>query len=68
METFYKLLPNAKVRGKVLIRRVTDGKVARCLLSYLELVEGDTYVAKSNTKAIRLDGLEWVTETEGVAV
>lgn len=62
MDETYKLLPNPAVRGKMLIRRVSDGMVARCKLSYLELVEGDTYVGKSNTKADRLDGLVWTTE------
>lgn len=65
MDEKYQLLPNVAVRGKVLIRRMSDGKVARCKLSYIELPEGSTdgvYYAKSNTKADRLDGLTWTTE------
>ena len=60
MET-YTVVNAPAVRGKALIKRASDGKVARCKLTWLELVSGETYQAKSKTKAIRLDGLEWTT-------
>ena len=65
MNEKYQLLPNAAVDNKVLIRRMSDGKVARCKLSYIKLPAGSTdgvYYAKSDTKANRLDGLDWTTE------
>jgi len=61
MET-YTVVNAPAVRGKALIKRASDGKVARCKLTWLELVSGETYQARSKTKAIRLDGLEWTTE------
>ena len=61
MET-YTVVNAPAVRGKALIKRASDGKVARCKLTWLELVSGETYQARSKTKASRLDGLEWTTE------
>lgn len=61
MET-YTVVNAPAVRGKALIKRASDGKVARCKLTWLEPVSGETYQARSKTKAIRLDGLEWTTE------
>jgi len=58
----YTIVDASAVSGKVLIKRASDGKVARCKLTWLELVSGETYQAKSKTKAIRLEGLEWTTE------
>ena len=61
MET-YTVVNAPAVRGKALIKRASDGKIARCKLTWLELVSGETYQARSKTKAIRLAGLEWTTE------
>lgn len=58
----YTIASAADAKGKVSVRRVSDGKVARCKLSWLEPLTDKTYQAKSKTKAIRLDGLEWTTE------
>lgn len=59
----YTVTDAPKIKGKMLIKRQSDGLVARCKMSYLEPY-GDkgVYVAASKTKAIRLDGLEWATE------
>ena len=62
MEPTYTILDVPPVRGRVLIKRTSDGKVARCKLTWLEQVTETTYQARSKTKAIRLDGLEWTTE------
>ena len=61
MET-YTIVDASAVSGKVLIKRASDGLVARCKLTWLELVSGETYQARSKTKAVRLDGLDWTTE------
>lgn len=58
----YTIVDASAVSGKVLIKRASDGLVARCKLTWLELVSGETYQAKSKTKAVRLDGLDWTTE------
>ena len=59
----YTVVDATPVRGRVLLKRASDGKVARCKLSWLEPVSGQTcYQAKSKTKSIRLDGLEWEVE------
>ncbi len=59
MET-YIVQNEADADGKVFVRRVSDNKTARCKMSWLETAEGGTYQAISKTKAIRMDGLEWV--------
>lgn len=61
MET-YVIISDPDKEGKVGIRRASDKKVSRCKLTWLVNVSGGVYAAKSNTKAIRLDGLEWTTE------
>lgn len=58
----YTVLTDAGKDGKVKIKRASDGKVSRCKLSWLEQLTETEWVAKNNTKAIRLDGLEWATE------
>lgn len=58
----YTIVDVPAVRGKMLIKRASDGLVARCKTTWLELVSGVTYKAKNNTKAERLDGLAWTTE------
>ena len=57
----YTVVNVPAVRGRALIRRASDGLMARCKLTWLELVSGETYQARSKTKALRLDGLEWTT-------
>lgn len=61
MET-YIVLETVGNDGKASVKRVSDGKLSRCKLSWLESAGGDKYRARSKTKAIRLDGLEWTTE------
>lgn len=58
----YNVISEVGKDKKVAVRRLSDGKVARCKPLWLELVSGEVYQAKSKTKAIRLDGLEWTTE------
>ena len=58
----YTIASASDAKGQVSVRRVSDGKVARCKLSWLEQANENEWVAKSKTKAIRLDGLEWTTE------
>jgi len=58
----YTVVSAESADGKALIRRVSDGKVSRCKLSWLVKLADETYQAKSKTKAIRMDGLEWTTE------
>lgn len=58
----YSIVNVPAVRGLVLVKRASDGLVARCKLTWLELVSGETYQARSKTKAVRMDGLEWKTE------
>lgn len=61
MET-YIIISDPDGDGKASIRRASDKKVSRCKLTWLVNVSGGVYTAKSKTKAIRLDGLEWKTE------
>jgi hypothetical protein len=58
----YAITSAADAKGKVSVRRVSDGKVARCKLSWLEQLTETEWVAKNKTKALRMDGLEWTTE------
>jgi len=58
----YLVTSAADAAGKVSVRRVSDGKVGRCKLSWLEQANETEWVARSKTKAIRMDGLEWKTE------
>ena len=58
----YTVVSAAAADGKATIRRESDGKVTRCKLSWLEPLTDNTYQAKSKTKAVRLEGLEWTTE------
>lgn len=61
MET-YAIVSAANADGKATVRRASDGKVARCKLSWLETVTDGVFQARSKTKAIRLDGLDWTKE------
>jgi len=58
----YTVTSAADGKGKVSIRRVSDGKVSRCKLTWLEQANETEWVAKNDTKALRMDGLEWTTE------
>ena len=58
----YTITTASDDKGKVSVRRVSDGKSSRCKLSWLEQANENEWVAKSKTKAIRMDGLEWTTE------
>lgn len=59
----YTIMDVPLYRGKPLIKRQSDGLVARCSKSLLAPYgESGVYVAKSNVAAIRLDGLDWTTE------
>ena len=62
----YSVVPDVPVlKGKTLIRRVSDNLVARCKMSYLsQYGTGNLYVAASKTKDIRLQGLDWATEEQ----
>lgn len=58
----YTIASASDAKGQVSVRRESDGKVTRCKLSWLVKLADETYQAKSKTKAIRMDGLEWTTE------
>ena len=58
----YLVTSAADAKGRVSVRRVSDGKVSQCKLSWLEQANETEWVAINDTKAIRLDGLEWTTE------
>ena len=58
----YTIVSGPDAKQKATVKRTSDGKVSRCKLAWLEQVTETTYQAKSKTKAIRLDGLEWATE------
>jgi len=58
----YLILTAPDADGKVKIRRLSDGLVTTCKAKWLKPADGETYQARSKTKAIRLDGLDWVTE------
>lgn len=59
----YTIMDVPLYRGKPLIKRQSDGLVARCKKGFL-VPYGETgfYVAKSNVAAIQLDGLDWAKE------
>jgi len=60
----YKIITDADADGIATVQRVSDGKLARVKRSFFKPLSGETgvYEAKSNVKAIRLDGLDWVEE------
>lgn len=62
MEKYMVLADHPDDDGKVRVRRESDGMVTRCKLSWLKPGDDGKHLAKSKTKAIRLDGLEWTTE------
>ena len=45
--------------GLATVKRVRDGKTARCKMSWLRAIGNGDYVPKSRTKALRVDGLDW---------
>ena len=57
----YELLTEPDVRGYVMVRRLADGKLARCKAAWLKAAPGgeSAQVPRSRVKAIRLDGLDW---------
>ena len=62
MEERYAVISQVDKKGKVAIRRKSDGLVSRCKLSWLELVSEGVYKAKSKTKDLWLGVLEWTAE------
>ena len=59
----YVIVSPTLVRRRILIRRRSDGLVARCKPSYLIAAEvAGEMMAKSDTKELALDNLEWSTE------
>ena len=59
----YDIVKGPDKRGKCLVRRHSDGKVAMCKANWLESVdENGVWAPCSNTKAIRMDGLDWQAE------
>ena len=68
--TQYVMLGGPDASGKVSVRRLSDQKVAVCKATWLKPdtragVAAGTMIARSRTKAIRMDGLEWTTEVQG---
>lgn len=55
----YTVLVEQDESGYVTVKRVRDGKTARCKASWLRGVGNGDYVPRSRTKALRLDGLDW---------
>ena len=65
----YEILSKPDKRGYVTVKRLADGKVARCKASWLKPAphnESPTHVMpRSRTKAIRIQYfLDWETKTE----
>ena len=64
----YEILSEPDKRGYVTVKRLADGKVARCKASWLKPAphsESPTHVMpRSRTKAIRMTMLDWETKTE----
>lgn len=60
----YKFVNEADADGVVIVQRLSDGKKARVKQSFFKALSGEAgvFVAKSNVKAIRLDGIDWVEE------
>ncbi len=58
----YNILETVGQDGMVAVKRLSDGLLSRCKPSWLRLTKPGVYEARSETKAIRLDGLEWTTE------
>lgn len=59
----YTIASTEKVDGRILVQRVSDGLKARCKQAWL-MAGGapGVFVARSSTKDIKLDNLEWTTE------
>ena len=57
----YELLTEPDVRGYVMVRRLSDGKLAQCKAAWLKAAPGDglAHVPRSRVKAIRLYLLDW---------
>lgn len=60
----YRIITEADADGVVTVQRVSDQKLARVKRSFFKPFSGEegVYVAKSNVKAIRLDGIDWTEE------
>ena len=60
----YKFVGEPDADGVVIVQRLSDGKKARVKRSFFKPLSGEAgvFVAKSNVKAIRLDGLDWAKE------
>lgn len=58
----YNILSDVEQDGKAVVKRLSDGLFSRCKPSWLRTVKPGIYEARSKTKAIRMDGLEWTTE------
>ena len=58
----YAIIAGPDAKETVTVKRASDGLVARCKLAWLEQVTETTYQAKSKTKALRMDGLDWEVE------
>jgi len=57
----YELLTEPDVRGYVMVRRLSDGKLAQCKAAWLKAAPGDglAHVPRSRVKALRMAMLDW---------
>lgn len=67
-ETLYEIISEVDANGKVTVRRLSDGKIAKCKPSWLKVANvggapNAAMIAASRVKAIRLSGLDWTTES-----
>jgi hypothetical protein len=60
----YKIITEPDADGVVTVQRVADQKLARVMRSFFKPFSGEegVFIAKSNVKAIRLDGIDWTEE------
>ena len=60
----YNILDTVGNDGKVSVKRLSDGLLSRCKPGWLTPIKETpgVFKARSKTKAIRLDGLDWATE------
>ena len=67
----YEILDEPDVRGYVTVKRLADGKVARCKASWLKpaphsLKKASPRVPRSRTKALRMAMLDWGNNDGGI--
>lgn len=67
-EVLYEIISAPDANGKVTVRRLSDGKIAKCKPSWLKVANvggapNAAMMASSHVKAIRLSGLDWTTES-----